>query len=100
MALRLAVAVAIIEWHLAKYSVTKYAHHCSVTLYHRPMVPSPHILIVDDDKEICALLSRFLSKHGYRATTARDGREMKEALADLKKFCPLVKWLGSYPAVS
>jgi chorismate mutase/prephenate dehydratase len=25
---------------------------------------------------------------------------MKEALADLKKFCPLVKWLGSYPAVS
>jgi chorismate mutase/prephenate dehydratase len=26
--------------------------------------------------------------------------EMKEALADLKKFCPLVKWLGSYPAVS
>lgn len=25
---------------------------------------------------------------------------MKEALADLKKFCPLVKWLGSYPAVN
>lgn len=23
---------------------------------------------------------------------------MKEALAELKKFCPLVKWLGSYPA--
>lgn len=25
---------------------------------------------------------------------------MKEALADLKRFCPMVKWLGSYPAVS
>lgn len=25
---------------------------------------------------------------------------MKEALADLKKICPLVKWLGSYPAVN
>ena len=25
---------------------------------------------------------------------------MKEALAELRKFCPLVKWLGSYPAVS
>ena len=25
---------------------------------------------------------------------------MQEALAELKKFCPLVKWLGSYPAVS
>lgn len=26
--------------------------------------------------------------------------EMKAALADLRKFCPLVKWLGSYPSVS
>jgi len=25
---------------------------------------------------------------------------MKEALTDLKRFCPLVKWLGSYPAVN
>ena len=25
---------------------------------------------------------------------------MKEALSELKKFCPMVKWLGSYPAVS
>jgi chorismate mutase/prephenate dehydratase len=26
-----------------------------------------------------------------------DDTAMKEALAELKKFCPLVKWLGSYP---
>jgi chorismate mutase/prephenate dehydratase len=26
--------------------------------------------------------------------------EMKEALAELTKFCPLVKWLGSYPSVA
>ena len=25
---------------------------------------------------------------------------MKQALSELKKFCPLVKWLGSYPSVS
>jgi chorismate mutase/prephenate dehydratase len=25
---------------------------------------------------------------------------MKEALSELKKFCPMVKWLGSYPTVS
>jgi len=25
---------------------------------------------------------------------------MKEALTELKKFCPMVKWLGSYPTVS
>ena len=42
----------------------------------------PHILIVDDDKEIRSLLSRFLTKHDYRVTTARDGRDMKKALSD------------------
>ena len=25
---------------------------------------------------------------------------MKEALGELRKFCPLVKWMGSYPAIS
>ncbi|MCF7686744.1 MAG: prephenate dehydratase [Cephaloticoccus sp.] len=29
-----------------------------------------------------------------------DDAAMKEALTDLKRFCPLVKWLGSYPAVN
>ena len=29
-----------------------------------------------------------------------DDANMKAALSELKKFCPLVKWLGSYPAVS
>ena len=29
-----------------------------------------------------------------------DDPAMKEALADLRKFCPVVKWLGSYPAVN
>ena len=42
----------------------------------------PHILIVDDDAEIRDLLSRFLVKHDYRVTTARDGREMKKVLSD------------------
>ena len=25
---------------------------------------------------------------------------MKEALGELRKFCPMVKWMGSYPAIS
>ena len=29
-----------------------------------------------------------------------DDANMKAAVGELKKFCPLVKWLGSYPAVS
>ena len=44
------------------------------------MKGSPHILVVDDDREIRDLLSRFLSKHGYRVSTAADGRDMRKAL--------------------
>ena len=43
---------------------------------------SPHILVVDDDREIRDLLARFLSKHGYRVETAADGRAMRKALED------------------
>ena len=43
---------------------------------------SPHILVVDDDREIRDLLARFLSKHGYRVATAPDGRAMRKALED------------------
>ncbi|OHC75305.1 MAG: DNA-binding response regulator [Rhodospirillales bacterium RIFCSPLOWO2_12_FULL_58_28] len=46
------------------------------------MDESPHILIVDDDREIRDLLARFLVKHGYRTTAVAGGREMKRALAD------------------
>ncbi len=46
------------------------------------MEATPHILVVDDDREIRDLLGRFLQKHGCRVTTARDGREMRAALAD------------------
>lgn len=44
--------------------------------------PKPHVLIVDDDTEIRDLLSRFLSKHDFRVTTAKDGREMRQAMTD------------------
>lgn len=39
-----------------------------------------HILVVDDDAQIRQLASKFLREHGYRVTTARDGREMREVL--------------------
>ncbi|MES2694467.1 MAG: prephenate dehydratase [Verrucomicrobiota bacterium] len=37
----------------------------------------------------------FLDVTGHHDDTA-----MKDALLELRKFCPVVKWLGSYPAVS
>ncbi len=42
----------------------------------------PHILIVDDDAEIRELLSRFLAKHDFRITTAKNGHEMRQAMQD------------------
>ncbi len=41
------------------------------------MEPVPHILVVDDDREIRELLSRFLEKQGMRVTAARDAREAR-----------------------
>jgi two-component system OmpR family response regulator len=41
----------------------------------------PHILLVDDDREIRALLSRYLAGQGFRTTAAADGHEMREAMA-------------------
>ena len=45
------------------------------------MKDGPHILVVDDDREIRDLLARFLRKHGFRVETASDGKEMFKALA-------------------
>ncbi len=39
-----------------------------------------HLLIVDDDREIRALLKRFFSKQSFRVSTAGDGAEMQEIL--------------------
>lgn len=44
------------------------------------MDPEHHILIVDDNKDIRDLLGRFLRKHEFKVTTARDGYEMRECL--------------------
>ena len=40
------------------------------------MTAAPHLLIVDDDRELCALLSKFLGRHGYRVSVAHHGGEM------------------------
>ncbi len=41
----------------------------------------PHILVVDDDRDIRDLLARFLERHGFRVSTARDAREARRVLA-------------------
>jgi len=41
----------------------------------------PHVLVVDDDREVRTLLSKFLAQHGFRVSVAADGRQMDKALA-------------------
>jgi PleD family two-component response regulator len=45
-------------------------------IYSRPMPSEPHILIVDDHREIRDLVSRALIKEGFRVSTAADGRSV------------------------
>ncbi len=42
----------------------------------------PHILVVDDDREIRELLARFLERNRFRVTAVRDAREARRAWAD------------------
>ncbi len=41
----------------------------------------PHILVVDDHREIRDAVTRYLEKNGFRAEAARDAAEMDERLA-------------------
>ena len=45
-----------------------------------PNQPAPHILVVDDDRDIRDLLAQFLERHGLRVTAVRDAREARRAL--------------------
>jgi two-component system, OmpR family, phosphate regulon response regulator OmpR len=45
---------------------------------------APHLLVVDDDRRIRALLSRFLHGEGYRVSTAETAADARAKLAGLK----------------
>ena len=48
------------------------------------MDAEPHILVVDDDREIRDLISRFLRKSGFRVDVAAGGHAMRQTLAQGK----------------
>ena len=45
------------------------------------MSDNGHILVVDDQREICEMVEDYLSGEGYRVSTAHDGAEMRRDLA-------------------
>jgi two-component system OmpR family response regulator len=46
-----------------------------------PQILQPHILVVDDDPQICQLLEEYLTGHELRVTVCANGRQMSRALA-------------------
>jgi two-component system OmpR family response regulator len=46
------------------------------------METMPHILVVDDDREIRDLLGKFLERQRLRVTLARDGKDARRAFAN------------------
>ena len=45
------------------------------------MSETNHILVVDDQKEICDVVQEYLSGEGYRVSTAADGAAMRRVMA-------------------
>ncbi|HZT86463.1 MAG TPA: response regulator [Stellaceae bacterium] len=45
------------------------------------MTENGHILIVDDEKEICDMVEDYLTQEGYRVSVAHDGSAMRQVLA-------------------
>jgi two-component system phosphate regulon response regulator OmpR len=48
-----------------------------------PADDAPHLLLVDDDRRIRDLLSRFLASEGYRVTTAKSAADARAKLGGL-----------------
>jgi two-component system OmpR family response regulator len=46
------------------------------------MAATPHILVVEDDREISALVARYLGANECRVSVVQDGRGMDKALAE------------------
>lgn len=44
-------------------------------------LPPSHVLVVDDDPAICALVSEYLTQNELRVTAVSTGKEMQDALA-------------------
>ncbi len=46
--------------------------------------PTPHLLIVDDDERIRGLLRKFLARHGFLVSVARDAGHARRVLSGLE----------------
>ena len=47
-------------------------------------LPTPHVLVVDDDARLRALLSRYLAENGFRVTAADNAADARDKLRFLQ----------------
>jgi two-component system phosphate regulon response regulator OmpR len=52
-----------------------------------PADDAPHVLVVDDDRRLRELLSRFLGEHGYRVTSAGDALQARRKIEGFAFDC-------------
>jgi len=52
----------------------------SIAVPTSPGPSSPRLLVVDDDAEIVAMVSRYFGNHGFQVTTAADGAAMRNVI--------------------
>jgi len=50
----------------------------------KPKDEAPHVLVVDDDKRLRELLSRYLSSNGFRVSNASDANEARKKIKNIE----------------
>ncbi len=56
-----------------------------------------HILIVDDQKNLCSLLSKYLESEGHFVSTSHNGKEARQEISFWSKtYCPIDLILTDY----
>lgn len=75
-------ALGAVDYIVKPFSREKLLSSVHRALSPLPTVESRHILVVDDDLDILSLMEEALSFHGYEITTARNGREALERVAE------------------
>jgi len=58
-----------------------------------PLRRPPHLLVVDDDRRIRDLLSRFLTNEGYRVSTAETVADARAKLNGLSFDLLILDWM-------
>src|SRR5438874_13390937 len=76
------MCAAVISWPAAAAAALQCRHETAREGKVAPvMSDTAHILVVDDQHEICDVVQEYLTGEGYRVSVAHDGGGMRRALS-------------------